>query len=230
MGDHSMGSGFYTYAEAANRLGKSKRSIFNYVKRGYIKSSLREGQTVLNRDDVEQLSIELGSDLPAMNRMAFLQMANRLQKLEHEMNTVKHILEIRDEPLRPSDAETSGIFNAAKTYLAAGVWTEEHVDQWVGLFERMDEMFLEKLISATREPKAWVPIYELCIRMCDLAQKQGASSLPWQARAQRLGEGRRKLRGTIIMWTEMGRGTTSEVILSGIDDLKESLLRKVAAS
>jgi hypothetical protein len=32
------------------------------------------------------------------------------------------------------------------------------------------------------------------------------------------------------MWTEMGRGTTSEVILSGIDDLKESLLRKVAAS
>jgi hypothetical protein len=231
MGDHSMGSiSFYTYDEAANRLGKSKRSIFNYVKKGYIKSLIREGRPVLNRDYVEQFSIEMGADLPAMNRMTFLQMAHRIEKLEHEMTTVKHILEIRDEPLRPSDAEISGIYNAAQTYLAAGAWTDQHVDQWVGLFERMDEVFLEKLISATREPKAWVPIYELCIRMNDLAQKHGASSLTWQARAHRLGEGRKKLRGTIIMWTEMGRGTTSEVVLKGIDDLKESLLRKVAAS
>lgn len=230
MGDLGMGSAFYTYEEAANRLGKSRRSVFNYVKRGYLKNYIREGQVVVRKEDVEQLAVELGSDLPAMNRHTFFQMQSRLQKLENEMTTVKHILEIRDEPLRPSDSEAIAISAAAKTYLAAGNWTAEHVDQWLPLFEKMDESFLEKLISATQEPKAWVPIFHLCLRMLELALKNSPTSLEWQARAKRLDEGRRKLRGTVIMWTEMGRGTTEEVVLRSLDDLKEGLLRKIVAS
>lgn len=221
---------FYTYAEAANRLGKSKRSIHNYVKRGYIKSQTKDGNTVLSRHDVEQLAIELGSDLPAMNRKTFFQLQSRLQKLEEEMKTVKHILEIRDEPLRPSDVELQTLYGAAQSYLAAGKWEKDTIDSWAGLFERMDEGFLEKLIKTTQEPKAWVPIFDLCLRMHDFAHSQTQESLEWQVRYQKLDEGRKKLRGTIIMWTEMGRGTTPYPLLSSLEDPKEGLLRKLAAS
>lgn len=225
-----MGSAFLSFEEAANRLGRSKRSIHNYVKRGFIKRTLHGGDVVLRREDVEQLAIELGADMPAMTRHSFFRMQARLDKLENEMTTVKHILEIRDEPLRPSTEEVRGIYGAARAALSVGKWSTEEVESWSSLFERMDETFLDYLVKATQELKAWVPLFELCLAMQESASHQLKTSLEWQARYRQLEEGRKKLRGTIIVWTEMGRGTSHDLLLSALDDPKEGLIRRLSAS
>lgn len=225
-----MGSAFLSFDEAANRLGRSKRSVHNYVKRGFIKRTFQDGVVVLRREDVEQLAIELGADLPAMNRQTFFKMQARLERVENEMRAVKHILEIRDEPLRPSADEVRGVYGAARAALGVGKWSTEEVGSWANLFDRMDEGFLEILIKATQEQKAWVPIFELCLSMQKEAAKHFQSSLEWQARYKHLDEGRKKLRATIIVWTEMGRGTSPESLLTVLDDPKEGLIRKLSAS
>ncbi len=225
-----MGSGFLTYAEAANRLGRSKRSIHNYVKLGYLKSIVQAGSKVVFEEDVGQLAIETGVGQPAMNRKSFFQMQCRIQKLENEMTAVKHILEIRDEPLRPPDAEIRTLHMASMAYLAVGKWDAVTIDSWAGLFERMDEGFLEKLVVVTQDSKAWVPIFDFCLKLMEFSNNQVPNSLEWQARFKKLDEGRKRLRGTIILWTEMGRGTASEAILSTLDSPKEGLLRRLSSS
>ena len=117
-----------------------------------------------------------------------------------------------------------------QTYLGSTKWDAATVDSWAGLFDRMDEGFLEKLVAVTQEARAWVPIFELCLRMMEFSHKQVLTSLEWQARFKKLDEGRKKLRATIIMWTEMGRGSTPGSLLASLDDPKEGLLRKLATS
>lgn len=229
MGSAFQGPETCTYVEAARRLSVSRRTVFNYVKQGFIKKVQRDGETHLSREDVEQVALDQGTDAPAMNRKSFIQMAHRLQKLENEMVTVKHILEIRDSPLRfETDLEGSGLYRAAADALAAGNWGEQEVDLWSGLLERMDEVFFEHLQRATCESKCWVVFLKLCNALQEhaLITANKTPSLDWQARVKRLDEGRKKIRGSIILFVEMGKGTTPLDLLSSVDDPKTGFLKR----
>ena len=229
-----MGSSFYTVEEAASRLNRCKRSIWDYINKGLIKKELRSGKVVLPVDDVEQLALSLGTDYPALTRQTYFLMQARLKKLEEEMVTVKTILEIRVDPLRLDNIAARGMFEASKHYLAATgtkdfVISEENVDHWADIFIRVDEETLDSLVKANLEPTAWKPFYEWCLVLLNYStlQDQVKPSIVWQARAQKLDQGRKKIRDAIIFWVESGRGTTSAMVADILDSPKEALVRRL---
>ena len=226
-----MGSGFMTFEEAANRLGRSKRSIHNYVKQGLLQRVMNSGNVVLRKEDVEQLAVDIGSDSPALNRKTFYLLQARLKKLEEEMVAVKHILEIRDSPLRPSESEARGLYAAATESLSRRNWVAEEVDLWAAQFERLDEPALDSISQAIQDNKAWTPFFTLCLELIKYAHSRFSTEkvdpLLWLARHKRLEEGRKKLRGSILIWIEAGRGSVSEPFLTSLEGGKEAVLRRL---
>lgn len=230
-----MGSGFYSFEEASKRLGRSTRSLHDYVKKGFIKKRIENGLPVLDREDVDLMSVDIGTDAPSMNKRTFIQMQTQLSKMSDEMRAVKHALGLRDTPpLRPNHATCDGLISACKAYLYIDkrdeCWTPALVDQWVDLFERMDEETLNSLSKASNDPQAWVPFFKWCAEMADFCWEQDKKtpSLAWQARAGRLETARKHLRGVIVTWVEMGRGTLPSAILEALGSHKEALLGRIA--
>lgn len=231
-----MGSEFYTLDEAANRLSRTKRMVQLYIKKGLLTRKLRDGKVVLLKSEVEQLAIDLGTDLPPLNRQTIIQLFNRVQKLENDMALMKIIWDIKDHPLRPSEAEASGLYRASAAALAASTWSIKEIEMWAGIFLQMDELALESICKATALQKAWEPFFNLCLRLMDFVSKLNKKqpSLEAQALEKKLEEGRKKLRGTILMWIEMGKGGIPEsfilAITSESDEVLRNLTRRVGKS
>lgn len=226
MGSGNLGSKACTFEWAANRLQRSKRQIHNYVRQGFIQRVTQDGKVLLRQEDVEQLAIDLGADAPALNRKTFFQLASKVKRLEDEMLAVKHILEIRDSPLRPSTNEAIGLHAAAAESLGRRKWSPEEMELWAQQFERMDETTLDIFSAALSDPKPWLVFYELCLEMMKaLSANSDMGSLVLH---RRLDEGRKKIRATVVMWVEMGRGSVPDNLFRLVDSGKESILRKLA--
>jgi excisionase family DNA binding protein len=227
-----MGSDFYSIDEAANRLGCCRKTIHNYIKKGFLSSQRNGRDTMVLKKDVEQLSIDLGTDAPALNRANWFKLYARLEKMERELFTVKHILEIRDEPLRVSPLECIQLHDLSVNFLTKSSWTLPEMELWAKYFERMDDTFLKALAEANQNQKAWQPLFKLCIFMirqvgADLEKKP---TVPLQSLLLKLDEGRKKLRGTILMWVASGQGGLPEAFLATLEDPQETVARRLGGS
>lgn len=225
-----MGSAFYTFTEAANRLNRHKRSLHNYIKKGLLRREIINGEVVLNREDVDQLAIDSGVDVPSMNRKSFIELQQRVRKLEEQMKTVTHILEIRDDQLRPNEKQASDFFRAANDSLGRkGSWSFDEVEWWSKYLERMDEGFIQAVCKVELNNQAWAPFFRLCMDMSEysLAQFQKSPDIKWQAVYQKLDVSKKKLRAAVVVWVELNRGQTSAV-LDALDDPKSTLFRRLA--
>ncbi len=221
-----MGSELCSYEWAANRLGRSKRSIHNYIKKGFLLPVRQDGEPKLRTEEVEQLAVELGTDFPAVSRASFFQIQSELKRLRDEMEAVKHMLEIRDDPLRPSLLEAKGFIAAAKESLGRRKWKFEEISVWARQFERMDEVALDLFAKADpTNPEPWKIFYSLCLEMLSTVSAQ--HGLESQALSSKLEAGRQKMRGTVILWIELGRGKVPEAVFGALDSSKEKVLRRV---
>lgn len=230
-----MGSGFYTLEEAMQRLTRGKRSVFDYAKKGFIKRKMEAGRPVFDRESVDLLAVDLGTDSPALTRRAFLQMETRLKKIEDEMRMVKHVLEIRDvQPLRPNQTTCEGIILACRTYLVTQNkeehWTPDLAAQWAGIFESMDEGTFDAFAKSSNDPQAWVPFFRFCAELADFCwdQDRKTPSLAWQALGTRLETARKHLRSVAVTWLEMGKGLIPANLLLALEAPKASLMARVA--
>lgn len=224
-----MGSDFLTFEEAASRLNRSKRSIHYYVNQGLLTKKLKAGKVVLPREEVEQLAVELGSDVPALNRKTFFQLMSRVRKLEEDVAVFKRMWDVQDKPLRPSNEEAIGLHNAGTQALALKEWKTEEIEMWIGLFDRMDEVFFDTVAQATVLSKPWATFYNLCLNMLSYLSEldKKVPSLDTQLRQRKLEEGRKKMRGTILMWIEAGRGTVPDAVFRQLNNDQDDLLRRL---
>lgn len=224
-----MGSVFVSVEEAARRLNRTRRSIFDYIKKGFLNRTLRDGKVLLSRDEVEQLAVELGSDLPAMNRKTFFQLQSRLKRLEEQMALVQAVWGAQEKPLRPTEKEAAGLHKAASDYLCAETWRYEEMLSWAGLFNQIDETTLEAVAPAAQTVKPWEVFFDLASRMLEfLAKTKGFSkNVELQALQHKLEVGRRKVREAALFWIESGRGTTPNHVFKLFDTPKEDILRRL---
>lgn len=224
-----MGSEFCSVEETANRLGCCKKSVFNYIKKGFL-TVQRSGRTpMILKKDVEQMALDLGSDAPALNRQNWFKLYARLEKVEREMITVKHILEIRDQPLRVSAVECVQLYNLAVGFLERSSWSQDEMELWGKYFESMDEVFLKALTEANQDPNAWQPIFKLCVAMLRFicAELESKPTVSMQALFMKLDEGRKKLRGTVLVWVSSGLGNVPEAFLATLENPVESVARRL---
>lgn len=227
-----MGSLFYSFQEAASRLGVSKRSIHNYVKRGYIRKANHEGNIVLIKEDVEQLAADTGVGLPAFNQKNFFLLLRRVEKLEQDMLVARRRLDIELDPLRPNQQESALLMKEAEASLLRGNWVDEEIKQWVHVFERLDETALENIKAHTGSMNPFVPFFKLAMAfMAFIAKDDGFNiSIEKQLLHKEVDTARIKMRKCIFMWMKVNEPTNSEDILQSLETDKDKFFKKLKAN
>lgn len=228
-------SSLMTITEAANRLGRSKRSIHNYINKGFIRRKSVDGDVVVHREDVEQLAEELGTDFPALNRRTLFEINNRLRKLEEEMATVKQVwssLGLQENPLRPDAKEAAALHKAATDYLSVDTYQWKELESWSGLFLQIDERVIEKVGEVTSSHQPWHPFLTLASRMVEFVGKAKGikTDISLQSLRAKLEMGRKRVREAALLWVEAGKGTVPAHLFKALDSDKESLLRSLSNS
>jgi hypothetical protein len=225
-----MGSALCSQEWVANRLGKTTRTIRNYVKRGFLKQQLRDGDPVYDQDEVEQLAIEMGTDFPAMNRKSFIQMQLRIRKLEMDVTLIRRTMGIRNDPIRASLPDMGHLYKAATAALGAGKWTLEEVETWVEYFDKLDETAMVMVMEAAKVENPWDVFFRLCVNM-QLQLVSGSefsTNLKLQELHQRLDIGRRELRGVAIVWAELHPEQAPKGLLEALNNPYEEVKKRLA--
>lgn len=215
--------------DVAKRLGCTPRSVWNYVHAGLLKTKKEDGRTIFNPAEVDELAIELGANFPRLSRQAFYRLYAEVQQLKNDMSTVRRIIGYPDY-LRPTPEEAAGFYAAARSAMERGSWALAELKMWADLFDRMDELCLNTVIEVSGDPTAWKLFYMLCLSMLAslAADPSLKTDLQLQHLQQRLHGGRKCLRGTIILWAEIGKlGPGSEKLAHALDDGEEALVRRL---
>lgn len=224
-----MGSALCSQEWAANRLNLTKRSVRSLVQRGLLKKQIVEGEVLYDQVEVEQLASERGTDYPVLNRRTFIELQTRLTKMEQDMAVVRRSMDISANPLRPTAHEAAQLYRAAGAALAAGKWTLEEMESWASIYDRLDEPALALIGEVAVEDKPWEVFFRLCTsQMLQVGTDKGfTTTLKLQEIHKKLDEGRKKLRGSILVWIELQRGNPAEKALqaveNGVDDLKRRI-------
>jgi len=224
-----MGSAFCTVAEAAARLGKSKRTIWTYIDKGFLKRNLRDGKVHISRDEVEQLALELGTDFPTLSRKTFYELQSKVKALEVQMAMVQATWGASEAPLRPSEKEAAGMHKAATDYLCTTTWTYDELVNWSKIFPSIDETTLNAVAKAALTMKPWEAFYSLAERMLEFvsASKNLKTTLALQALKHALEQGRVKVREAALLWIETGKGSIPNEVFRLFDTPKEDLVRRL---
>lgn len=231
-----MGRTFVTFAEAAQMLKRSVRTIHTYVDKGLIRreyrSTLEGTEVVLSRADVEQLTSEQGANLPALNNKTLVDIQGRLRSMEMKMAVFQKMNGIEDrEPLRPTPELALGLIEAAKQALCVTTFQSEEVHLWVDQFLRMDEVTFELFRKAGASPDAWQPIFNLCLHLMEFASdpKRCKDSRIWSQYHMELTECLKRLRSIILVWIESGKGAASTTLRQHLGRGKDDLVRRLTS-
>lgn len=224
-----MGRGFYTVAEAALILKKDERTIRDYVKKGYLRGERAGRSFSVNEEDVK--SMAASGEVPEFNKTSFMALMARVRSLEEKMSVVQRAMEIRDDPIRPSPEECAGLVSQATKASDYTSWDRKEIQMWSHLFDRMDEVALDAIAKEALSARPWESFYSLCIKMMDYVSTMSKEDWDpeWALLHKQLDEGRKKLRGTILMWIEMTHGYAARSLISALSTDKEDLVRRLAA-
>jgi hypothetical protein len=197
-----MGSTFLTKAEAAERLGRTQRSIQSYVKLGFIRTERQGKKILLNSQDVEELAIEIGKDLPPMNRKTFWLLQRKFEKLEQDHQAIKEKVGMDDTPFRPSVEEGQRLLAEAEAAAKVAL-TYDIAEVWVSTIMRVDE----RVLGTMGGDKPYAPLMVILLNLLKRIEKDPVfpTSIGLQALRSRVEMARRRLKESILIWTEMGR-------------------------
>lgn len=224
-----MGREFYSIDEAANLLGRSKRSIHYYIKQGLLTKKMKDGKVCIPANDVEQLAIDIGANSAPINRRTLIELQYKIRKLEEAVSVFKRILDVRSMPLIPSNEEAVSLFGASIVELTERNFSEESVQRWSHIYPRLDELSLSTICKAVGRNDAWEPIFRLCMSHLEWVSKQKdfKSNLKWQTLYENLQEGRKALKSTIVVWIELAKEST---FVSSIETTEEGVLKRLSGS
>lgn len=225
-----MGSDFIRIDEAAAILGKTRRTVTNYLEKGVLHRAVEGKRVLLSRSEVEELAVEIGAGFPRMSKKIFYRLLAQVQKLEQDMAVMKKALGYGGTPLRPSRQEALELHAAALKAVEAKTWTNQEIEMWADLYERMDDVFFD-VLSSHVSGDAWKPFYDLCMgQMKQVSYDPNFNRLLYlQQLHQHLVLGLKNLRKVILAAIEAGHGKTAEDTLAVMDGKKEAILRRLTA-
>jgi excisionase family DNA binding protein len=200
-----MGSNFayVTIDKAAEHLSVTRRTIYKYIKRGFLRTKKEgKGSVVLKNDVRTLLDLRSKKDLPyPVNKKTLARMDARIQMLEKQVETMMRILDMRHEPLGLSVSQLNGLYVMAHHHLK-NQWSPHEELIWVDTFIRIRFDDFEEMQKMVDDEHPWRPLYQLCKAMlqapCDPDNKL------------QLNAGKSNLEKIAQVWTAM----------RGIDDKK----------
>jgi hypothetical protein len=230
-----MGSTFdqlMTVEEAASRLNRARRSVYDYLKKGFLTRKVRDGRVLVLREEVEQLAVELSVDLPALTRKNVFALVARVKALEEKMSVFSAMWGAQEETLRPSTKAAADLYRAATDYLCAKEWEIQQLESWATLFNQVGEETLQAIAVATQNTKPWECLFLLAQRMLDFIDSVPASKdvLALKALRAKMDQGRKKVREAALLWIEMGRGSIQADVFRSMDTPEGDVLRRIVKS
>lgn len=225
-----MGSGFYTYEEAAKVLKKHKRSITNYINRGWLRREVDGDRVGVNAVDVNQMAEDLGITAPPLNRKTITDMQMQIRRLQERMAVHDARAGIDTAPLRPGEVSAKQLYGDAVAFLKMESWPDSLVEAWLDLFPRFDERDFDMIAEATLSTHPWVPFFNLCRAMEEQAERkfQAHSTLHHEKTLVRLRACTAHLRRIAVLWVENGHSNASDIILRVTSSDKKTVLDKVS--
>jgi hypothetical protein len=226
-----MGSGFLTFDQAATRLKTSKRSIHNYVKRGWIRKEVLEGKVGVSAVDVDQLVEDRKVNALPLNRQTFLDLHMKVQRLQERMAVHDSRAGIDGNPLRPNEANARALHSSAKAALSDGSWSDAEVIAWIDLLNRLDEVDLKMIASSCGELQPWTPFFNLCLEMEQMAERRffERTTLEGEKLLVSVRACKRHLRSLAVVWVEMGHSSASDIVIKASSTDREAVLASISA-
>jgi len=216
-----------SYNDAAKMLGRSTRTVKTYVQNGLLRR-IQQGKAVgIPREDVDLLAVDIGAGTPPMNKKTFFQLVSRVRQLEAAVAVLQKATNIGFSPMRPDKEAAVGLYEAVVKALAAGYWSVQELGAWIGLYEKMDEVFFDTIAQSTGDTACWRPFLQLCTAQARLVSEMPDFniSLPIQHLHAQLCAGLKTLRGVALVWIEAGNGVAESIV-----DQENALIRRLAAN
>lgn len=224
-----MASHFYTFEEAAQKLKVAVRSIHNYVRRGYIRKEYQGNKPKLVAEDVDRLALTDSIDLPPVNATNISLLTARIARLEQDVGLMRHILQLKDKPLRPSQSEVENLIRSAHASEQSESWRREEVSLWAGIFGSIDEVTLESIFTYAKDSHPYQPLMRLAMKLMKFTahQRDFHLSLEAQLDYKLLDEGRKKMQSAIIAFLYATGRPVPDALLMEVSN-KSSLLARLA--
>jgi excisionase family DNA binding protein len=165
-----MGSVFeyITIEKAAEALSVSRRTIYRYISLGHLRTVKEGHHQLVSRKDVRTL-LDLGkkrNQSYAANKVGFAALEARVHKLEHVVETMSRILDLRVEPLELTAPELLSLYRMAKHHITTA-WSPHEEDQWADVFLRLSLDDLEKMEEVIEDNDPWRPFHQLSKAILD---------------------------------------------------------------
>jgi hypothetical protein len=228
-----LGSEFYyTPQQAANRLGVTTRTLRNYQARGLVERIVRDDKPYYLRTTIDEMAEDMGVGGPTIDKKLIRRLVSRVRKLEEGMAVCKKAMGIQDNPLRFSEEEAVMLHMAAEGALATGDWLIPEMQQWEKILSRMDEESFAAMGKALGHKAPWVVFWKLCLGMHAYAgaHPQFKTTLELQTVHRDLGQAKRFLRSALLLWIELGMGTTPRDVLEHLTSEKDRLMERLSKS
>jgi hypothetical protein len=142
-----------TKKEAAKFLGVTERTINNYITKGYLKQEITE-------EDLKQLKSATNSLIP-FNKISFNKLLLQVEKQERELNIIKRVLNLYNEPHHLNDKTILAIYDMAEVNKIK-YWPDDWQFQWADFISRLTEKDLDQLEKLSSDKHPWLKFYKLC--------------------------------------------------------------------
>jgi excisionase family DNA binding protein len=215
-----------TIAEAARVLGRSERTIRNYINSGQLSSQQAGRGRNLDPEEVHELLTEGMSERPKLAEIRTLRA--KVRRIEAQMAVVQRILDLRDAKLGMTPDYAEALVGHLRGQLGrpSGTYTLREMESWADIFGRMDEEDLSVLERAGHG-HAWISLLRLSSRMTSevAAREDYTNSLAAQEIHKLLADARRRLRISCFVYREL-QGALPPEFREGVT-LKEDLFERL---
>jgi hypothetical protein len=202
----------YTFDEAAKVIGCSKRSVHNYIKKGFITRvfDTTDNTPKVKKDEVILFTGESSTTYPGISKRSFMELSRRVQRAEETLAVMKVILGIGERPIRCNEVQAAGFTNACLLNLNNTSWTPEEMDFWANQILLFDEITLGSIAKVGLETAPWVPYFKLISAMYEksLVDFDTKPSITTEKLKVKLEKTKKHLYSMGLIWTELNKDSS----------------------
>jgi hypothetical protein len=190
-----MGPGFMSRQAAAQQLGVTERTIFKYVRDGWLGRVVQGEEVGVSRRDVQSLTSESRQTPLQCNRRTVELLRSRVELMADRVRQAELLLDLQ-QPLGMNMVALTSLLLRARDCLRDG-WEAGAETMWAAVFLKLSSEDLDRVGRASKnrdDTYPWIPFFRLCLAM------QKAARAPELLTLLRLG--RANIERLALTWRE----------------------------
>lgn len=226
----------YTFEEAAKVLNCSKRSINNYIRKGFITRIFdsSDNKYKVSKPETDTFASEATTSYPGLSKRNFMELERRVKRSEESLAVIKHILGIGEKPIRLDDLSARKFLDACMAARNANQWAVEEIEFWASQLLLFDEVTLESIAKVNTLTAPWVPFFKLSSDMYECAQKlfDSTPSLKHEGALLKIEKAKKNLFSMGLVWTELNKDSSKFLMQLGAtnaDALSMKLAKRLSS-